>query len=329
MKIKAKYIEIMIFCIIICLIIILPVIKFIQHRNFPEIIYGPDLKQRINLTMPKNKSDAYAIVFFHGGGFSGGDKLSYPLFLREFAENNNIFATIGYRLIKKGLMGTESAITMNDIIADVDAAIMKIYDVSKEQGINIKGVILTGHSAGGHIALQYGYQYFNENDNREIKIIACISMAGSTDLTDIFWPAMSHWGENLDKRFQSHSWRITELTGYPIVIDQYNWTEQDNWNEYQGYLEAISPITYAKINQKLPPALLVHALDDMCVPYSNSFKLAEALNGASIQNKLITVTGSGNSHFLGGKMKKLLTPYRFSNQTWVNETIAWIQAFLK
>jgi len=79
---------------------------------------------------------------------------------------------------------------------------------------------------------------------------------------------------------------------------------------------------------KIPPTLLVHALDDICVPYSNSVRLNEALINASVQNKLITVTGSGNNHALGGKINHVLKPYRFPNQSWVNDVIIWIQDFL-
>jgi len=327
MKIRSEFLKIFIFCIVIALMVCILLFKTIQLKNFPEIQYGTDYLQRFNIILPKKNNNVYAVIYFHGGGFSGGNKLNYPLFLKDFSDNN-IFATVGYRLIKKDQIGTESAVTMDDIIADVDAALFKIFDYSKERGINIKGVILAGHSAGGHIALQYGYKYFMENDNREIKITACVSLSGSTSFSDIFWSAMSDWGEDLEKRLESFSWRITELTSQNILIDQYNWIENNNWNDYQEYINEITPITFVERNHKIPPTLLVHALDDKCVPYNNALKLSDALSSASVQNKFITVTGRGNSHLLGGKSKSALKPFKIPNQPWVDETIEWIKTFL-
>jgi len=328
MKIRSEFLKIFIFCIIIALMFCILLFKTIQLKNFPEIQYGTDNLQRFNIIMPKNNNNVYAVIYFHGGGFSGGNKLNYPLFLKDFSDNN-IFATVGYRLIKKDQIGTESAVTMDDIIADVDAALFKIFDYSKERGINIKGVILAGHSAGGHIALQYGYKYFKENDNREIKITACVSLSGSTSFSDISWSAMSYWGDDLEKRLESFSWRISELTGQNILIDQYNWIENNNWNDYQEYINEITPITFVERNYEIPPTLLVHALDDKCVPYNNALKLSDALRNAFVQHKFITVTGRGNNHLLGGKSKSAIKPFKIPKQPWVNETIEWINDFLE
>ncbi|MDR2194896.1 MAG: hypothetical protein LBP19_10635 [Treponema sp.] len=116
---------------------------------------------------------------------------------------------------------------MNDINEDIDKALIKIINISNEHSIAIKDFILVGHSAGAHIALLYGYKYFQENDNRQIKIAACVSLSGPSDYTDDFgWSSMAYYGETLGKRLSTLSWIGTELTGYEIQLTQYNWTKQ-------------------------------------------------------------------------------------------------------
>jgi acetyl esterase/lipase len=130
-----------------------------------------------------------------------GNKLWYPLFLADYS-GNNIFVTIDYRLINF----QKSNIHMQDMIFDVHNALVKIQEISRENGVNVTDFILAGHSAGGHIALLYRYKYFQENNSNNINIAACISLSGPSDYTDDFgWLSMSYYDENLQKRLSTIS----------------------------------------------------------------------------------------------------------------------------
>jgi dipeptidyl aminopeptidase/acylaminoacyl peptidase len=91
----------------------------------------------------------------------------------------------------------------------------------------------------------------------------------------------------------------------------------------------ISPIFYVSKIRKIPSTLLVHARNDDQVPYSNSIRLKTVLDYTSIPHALITPTGDGNSHTLGGESFTSNSPTLFKNQIWVNKTKEWIETYLQ
>jgi acetyl esterase/lipase len=225
-----------------------------------------------------------------------------------------------------------NSIHIDDMILDVHNALIKIQETSNENGVAINDFILAGHSAGAHLALLYGYKYFQENEKNNINIAACISLSGPSDYTDDFgWSSMTYYGGDLQERLSAISLIGAKLTGRDIKLIQYNWTQQHNYSEFKEYAEEISPIMYVYEDSKLPPTLLVHGLDDRIVPYSNSIKLNAALDNTSVPHRLITVTGAGNNHMLGGKSNKTdsVKPIKYKNQRWINEMKYWLEAYLR
>jgi acetyl esterase/lipase len=142
----------------------------------------------------------------------------------DYAESN-LFASVNYRVINP-----ENSIHIGSILSDLDGALKKIYELAKASGVNVKDFILFGHSAGGHIALLYGYKNFQAND--QIKIAACISLAGPTDFTDdTGWSSMTMWGKNVEERLSFLSWMGSRLTKHPIELKQHNWTKQTDYSQ--------------------------------------------------------------------------------------------------
>jgi acetyl esterase/lipase len=291
--------------------------------TFQDIAYGSDINQKLDIIIPK-ETTANAIVYIHGGAYLIGNKSQYPSFLADYSVNN-VFAAINYRL-----MNDNNDIRMENILADINNALMKIIELSKENGVIIKNFILVGHSAGGHIALLYSYK--NEsviNQSSVCKITACISLSGPTDFTDdTGWSSMAMWGEDMETRLSFLSKVGSKLTGYPIKLTQLNWTKQKNYHEFMEYVKDISPITYILKTRKLPPTLIVHARSDNQVQYSNAVKLNFALSQASVSHKLITPAGKGNNHMLGGEFLTDNSPISFGAQSWVSETKKWLETYL-
>jgi acetyl esterase/lipase len=185
-----------------------------KKGDFQHIIYGADESQNFDIIIPKEK-EVHAPVYIHGGAYLTGNKSQYPSFLPDYAKNN-IFATIDYRLVN-----ADNDVQMADILSDVNAALMKITEVSNTHDVTIRDFILVGHSAGGHIGLSYGYKYNNENP--KIKIAACVSLSGPTDFSDdIGWSSMTMWGENIESRLLFLSRVGSKLAGHTIELTQNN-----------------------------------------------------------------------------------------------------------
>jgi acetyl esterase/lipase len=289
--------------------------------DYQNMAYGADESQNFDIIIPKGK-EAHAIVYIHGGAYLTGNKLQYPSFLPDYSKRN-IFATIDYRLIKP-----DNDVQMADILFDVNEALLKIIEISASHDVTVKDFILVGHSAGGNIALLHGYKTYQENT--KIKIAACVSLAGPTDFSDdLGWSSMPMWGENIESRLSFLSQVGSRLTGHTIKLTQKIWTRQRNYSEFKNHIMNVSPITY--INKKtgrVPPTLLVHARSDDQVPYSNALKLKAALDLTSVPHKLITPTGSANSHMLGGEVYSSTGPVFFNDQIWVTEAKKWMEAYL-
>ena len=286
--------------------------------NFQSVSYGPDKRQNFDILFCEN-CNPHAIIYIHGGAYFTGNKYQYPSFLLNYT-GSNIFATIDYRVLEEN-----NDIHMEDILSDVDGAISKIVELSNLNGVDIKDLILIGHSAGGHIGLLYGYKY----PQKIKKISTCISLAGPTDFTDdIAWSSMAMWGSNLKERLSFLSLMGSRLTGHIFELNQKNWTKQENYYVFQNHIMDISPITYISKNNFIPPTLLVHARGDNQVPYSNSVRLMNKLDSTSVPHKLITPGRSGNSHMLGGVVYTDNSPIQFHNQTWVGEARKWMEGYL-
>jgi acetyl esterase/lipase len=289
------------------------------NRTFINVAYGHIINQKFDIVIPKQR-EAHVIVYIHGGAYLTGNKLQYPSFLAEYIKNT-VVASIDYRVLDNN-----NHIHMDDILSDIINALNKIIELTNFNDTKIKNIILIGHSAGGHIGLLYAYKYFQDN----IKINACISLAGPTDFTDdLGWSSMTMWGNNLGERLSFLSQMGSKLTGHEISLKQMNWSKQRNYSEFKKHIEEISPIIYISKEKRIPPTLLVHARADDQVPYSNSIRLKRKLDLFGVPNKLITPAGTANSHMLGGEIDSYDAPLIFENQTWVNEANKWLETYLQ
>jgi acetyl esterase/lipase len=291
-----------------------------MELNFRNVPYGGDTSQRFDITC-KGGNDVHALVYIHGGAFFTGNKDEYPLFLMDYSKNC-LFASINYRVVND-----ENTIQMGNILSDVNGALKMIQEFSKAKGVNIKDFILTGHSAGGQIALLYGYKYFQTNEHANIT--ACMSLAGPTDFSDDSgWSSMTMWGDTVEERLAFLSYMGSRLTCHPIALKQHNYTEQVDFPDFRKYIMEISPIAYVSKDRKIPPTLLVHARNDDQVPYSNALRLKTILERACVPHKMITPGGSGDSHMLGGTVEANNNPIIFNSQSWVNEAKEWLETYL-
>ncbi|WP_308992373.1 alpha/beta hydrolase [Mariniflexile litorale] len=95
----------------------------------------------LDIYYPKNKENVPTIVWFHGGGLTGGTR-EIPEALKN---KGYIIVGVGYRLSPN--------VTAEVCISDAAAAIAWIFKNIKNYNGDPNSIFISGHSAGGYLAL--------------------------------------------------------------------------------------------------------------------------------------------------------------------------------
>jgi acetyl esterase/lipase len=95
----------------------------------------------LDIYYPKDKKDFATVVWFHGGGLTGGAK-EIP---QELKDKGYAVIGVGYRLSPKAKAPA--------YIEDAAAAVAWAFKNIAQYGGSAKHIYLTGHSAGGYLAM--------------------------------------------------------------------------------------------------------------------------------------------------------------------------------
>ena len=145
----------------------------ILYEEKTNLSYGEYERNKLNLYIPKNKVSNGLVLFIHGGAWISGDKKDYIDSCKLYSSYGYLSATMNYRYASED-------VTCDDILQDITNAISFIISYVSSYDIDIDGLMLGGHSAGGHLSLLYGYKC---KDISPVPVKGVISLAGPTDLT--------------------------------------------------------------------------------------------------------------------------------------------------
>ena len=238
------------------------------HYEFNNDISYEQYHERslLDIAFPKNKKETSLIVYIHGGAWVGGSKDGFVKRFTKQYDDGYAYAAINYRYASE-------IYHCNDILDDIQSALLKIKDISNSKNIHINKVAFFGHSAGGHLSLLYAYK------NRDVcpfDIGFVSSLCGPTDLTD----------ERYIKETLLSSQYYT-LASYMIGID----INESNFKSYTNELLEVSPISYVS---KACPTIICHGDKDTVVPYANALTLKDKLEENNKTYDFFTYTGSNH-----------------------------------
>ncbi|MCC8154253.1 MAG: alpha/beta hydrolase [Tannerellaceae bacterium] len=98
----------------------------------------------LDIYYPENTTDFATVVWFHGGGLSGGNK-----FIPKELKNQGLaVVAVNYRLLPKA--------TLVDCIEDAAAAVAWTFNEIQKYGGSPDKIFLSGHSAGGYLISMVG-----------------------------------------------------------------------------------------------------------------------------------------------------------------------------
>jgi acetyl esterase/lipase len=217
------------------------------------------------------------VIMIHGGGWVAGTKEGAVLYPLPFMAMGFAVVNVEYRLGKTSLAPAA--------VEDCLCALHWVGRNAKKYNFDLSKVIVTGGSAGGHLALttsmippSAGFENECAYEDDETwdgpwkdarpKVAVVINWFGITDVSDMLQ------GPNV--RAYAVSW----LGSLPNREDLAN---------------RLSPLGY--VRPGLPPILTIHGDADKIVPYSHGVRLHEALTKAGVKNQLLTIRGGGHGGF--------------------------------
>lgn len=129
-----------------------------KYKTITNIDYRPDsvgnayLKERcvLDIYYPEDIENYPTVVWFHGGGLSGGDK-KIPSQLKD--KGLGVVA-VRYRLCNNE---QDSTVTTVECVDDAAAAAAWVYKHIAEYGGDPSRIYLSGHSAGGYQVMMIGF----------------------------------------------------------------------------------------------------------------------------------------------------------------------------
>jgi len=124
----------------------------------------------LDIYFPKNITDYATIVWFHGGGLTGGNK-EIPEALKE---KGVCIVAVNYRLYPK--------VKAPKYINDAAAAVSWVFNHIDDLGGNSSLIFISGHSAGGYLASMIGLDksWLNMHNIDANKIAGLIPFSGHT-----------------------------------------------------------------------------------------------------------------------------------------------------
>lgn len=239
-----------------------------------DVVYAAanNTQLKLDVWYPRdNPTPTPTLVYIHGGGWIFGTKEGSILQALPFLEKGWRVVNVEYRMASNSLAPAA--------VEDTRCALRWVFRNAKQYNFDKSKIVLTGHSAGGHLSLITGMLpdgtdldnncYASEKyGDEKMKVAAIINWYGITDVYDIIQ------GENLKN--YGVMWMGSQTNAPEIA-------------------RRVSPLTY--VREGLPPILTIHGDRDDVVPFSHAARLHAELDKLKVSNKLITVKNGGHGQF--------------------------------
>jgi acetyl esterase/lipase len=248
-----------------------------QFRVVPNITYltANNWDAKLDVYTPRDAAGPVpTLIYIHGGGWTGGSKESSILSVVPYLELGWAVVNVEYRLARVSLAPAA--------VEDCLCALRWVIRNAKEYNFDVGRLVLTGHSAGGHLSLTTGIMPPEVGLDRQcpgsepLKVAAIVNWYGITDVPDLL--------EGPHRQVYAVTW-LSSLENRQEVAAR------------------VSPLRY--IRPGLPPVLTIHGDADTTVPYSHAVRLHEALQKAGVPNQLLTIPGGKHGGFSRPEMVKI------------------------
>jgi dipeptidyl aminopeptidase/acylaminoacyl peptidase len=220
-----------------------------------DVSYGTDAEQNMDIYLSKNAKsygkNNYTIVFLHGGAYYLSDKSAEERYIEPYLKKGLNVVNMNYRL-KRGIPIATT---------DLTNALNFLKANNSDYNLNLNNIIVTGFSAGAHIATNVGVSQNNSEYpnklNDGIEITGIINFSGPVDGLDV-----------VEKIFVDHDNDLFSKAGNALFSSEVY--------ESKEKIAVYEPITYFDKND--PPIFLWHGGKDNQIPPQTFEKFVPMLN---------------------------------------------------
>ena len=223
------------------------------------------------------------LLYIHGGGWIGLSKNHVFLHFLPYLQMGFAVVNVDYRLAEAALAPAA--------VEDTRCALRWVHEHADEHGLDASRIVVSGHSAGGHLSLTTGMLPAAAGLDRhcpapspsapdtggettdgyapEMPVAAIVNWFGITDVADLL--------EGPNSKRYAQEWIGQQRKSHEIAV-------------------RVSPLTY--VRPDVPPILTIHGDADTVVPYAHAVRLHAALGDAGHKShKLLTIDGGGHGGF--------------------------------
>jgi acetyl esterase/lipase len=237
-----------------------------------NISYGPNPTQMIDMIYPKGAGpDATTlypgVVMFHGGGWIETNKSTMSTFYNRFLAHGFVVCNVEYRMAAKDAAGNflPSSAFAPAAVEDALTSAKWFADHAGKYHVDPARIVVTGASAGGHLALMVGMATpeakLGPTAPKDFQLAAIVNGYGPADFVQTLA------GDGAAKQW------------LPQTIP--------NWQEIA---KQVSPMTY--VRKDIPPLLTVIGSADHSLAANQ--KLVDQLKAAGADAQLHVVAGAGH-----------------------------------
>ncbi len=209
----------------------------------------------LDILSPKTLGGASmpGVVVFHGGGWvHSGKETAYNSLCLPYLERGFVVANVEYRV--------SSQATAPAAVTDALDATHWFFRHARQYHVDPRRIVVTGGSAGGHLALMVGMTPKSAHLGPVTQVAAVVDGYGITDAVELLsGPHRQSWADD---------WVPAGPERVELALK-------------------VSPLTY--VRHDLPPIFIAQGADDPTVPVEQSIRLHNALDMDEVPNELAIV----------------------------------------
>ena len=240
------------------------------RRKFLNCAYGEEPKQALDIYLPNEGDGPFpAVVFLHGGGWSGGNKKDAQILpFMSGVERGYAVIGLGYRLVPN--------IRYPENLFDVKASLRWLNENADTYLLDPKRIALAGASAGAHLAMMAAFTmgqavFEGAPLGPTCTVRAVVNQYGPTDFL------------SQDEHYRQSGCARVSLPD-PDAMDSIALMLGIQKSRIPNLIRFLNPID--NVSPAIPPVLLQHGRFDPVIPYQQAVTLYQ---------KIIDICGEGHA----------------------------------